>query len=156
MSFICDLLCNVIEELGSDNIFSVVMDGVCKGVFPLIRGKYPHIQCFTCPTHGLDGFIKNICVSKQEIQIQRNEMGGVGVQYVSWDEDFFDFYTYLLRLLRAKTQTWSKRTSIKHPFLVMITSLRCWNTLNNKISKECVQRERKRQRVTHFFLKKKS
>ena len=65
-----------------------------------------------------------------------------------------DFYSYLLRLLRAKTQTWSKRTSMKHLFLVMITSLRCWNTLNNKISKECVQRERKRQRDTHCFLKK--
>ncbi len=37
----------------------------------------------------------------------------------------------------------------------MITSLRCWNTLNNKISKECVQRERKRQRGTHFFFEKK-
>jgi hypothetical protein len=36
----------------------------------------------------------------------------------------------------------------------MITSLRCWNTLNNKISKECVQRERKRQRGAYFFLKK--
>jgi hypothetical protein len=90
MSFICDLLCNVIEQLGSDNIFSVVMGGVCKGVFPLIRGKYPHIQCFTFPTHDLDGFIKNIFDSKQEIQMQRNEMGGVGVQHVSWDEDFFE------------------------------------------------------------------
>ncbi len=38
-------------------------------------------------------------------------------------------------------------------FLVMITSLRWWNTLNNKISKECVQRERKRQRDTPFFKK---
>jgi hypothetical protein len=46
--------------------------------------------CFTCPAHGLDGFIKNICGSKQEIQMQRNEMGGVGVQHVSWDEDFFE------------------------------------------------------------------
>jgi hypothetical protein len=90
MSFICDLLCNVIEQLGSSNIFSVVMDGACKGAFPLIRGKYPHIQCFTCPAHGLDGFIKNICGSKEEIQMQRNEMGGVGVQHVAWDEDFFE------------------------------------------------------------------
>ena len=81
MSFICDLLCNVIEQLGPSNIFSVVMDGACKGAFPLIRGKYPHIQCFTCPAHGLDGFIKNICGSKEEIQMQRNEMGGVGVQH---------------------------------------------------------------------------
>ncbi len=49
MSFICGLLCKVIDELGSENIFSVVMDGACKGAFPLIRAKYPHVQCFTCP-----------------------------------------------------------------------------------------------------------
>ena len=85
MSFICDLLCNVIEKLGPANIFSVVMDGTCKGAFPLIRDKYPHVQCFTCPTHGLDGYIKNICFSKEEIQMQRDELGGVGVQHVTWD-----------------------------------------------------------------------
>ena len=34
----------------------------------------------------------------------------------------------------------------------MITSLRWWNTLNHKIPKVCVQRERKRDT---FFLKKK-
>ena len=61
MSFICDLLCNVIEQLGPANIFSVVME-----------------------------YIKNICGSKEEIQMQRNEMGGVGVQHVTWDEDFFE------------------------------------------------------------------
>ena len=89
MSFICDLLCNVIEQWGSANIFSVVMDGTCKGAFPLIRGKYPHMQCFTCPAHGLDGYIKNICVSKEEIQMQRNEMREVDVQLV-WDADLFE------------------------------------------------------------------
>ena len=77
MPFICDLLCKVIDELGPENI-------------PLIRGKYPHVQCFTCPAHALDGYIKNICGSKEEIQMQRNEMGGVGVQHVAWDEDFFE------------------------------------------------------------------
>ena len=90
MSFICDLLYNVIEQLGSVNIFSVVMDGTCKGDFPLIRGKYPHMQCFTCPTHVLDGYIKNICVSKEEIQMQHNEMGGVGVHHVTWDADLLE------------------------------------------------------------------
>ena len=34
MEFICDLLCQVIEDLGPSNIFSVVMDGACKGAFP--------------------------------------------------------------------------------------------------------------------------
>ena len=90
MTFICGLLCKVIDELGSENLFSVVMDGACKGAFPLIRAKYPHVQSFTCPTHALDGYIKNICVSKEEIQMQRNEMGGVGVEHVVWDEDFFE------------------------------------------------------------------
>ena len=55
-----------------------------------ILTKYPHIQCFTCPTHVIDGFIKIICGSKEEIQMQRNEMGGVGVQHVSWDADLFE------------------------------------------------------------------
>ncbi len=81
MPFICGLLCKVIDELRPENIFSVVMDGTCKGAFPLIRAKYPHVQCFTCPTHALDGYIKNIFDSKEEIQMQRNEMGGV-----EWDE----------------------------------------------------------------------
>ena len=40
------------------------------------------------------------------------------------------------------------------PDLVMITRLRWWNTLNNKIPKVCVQRQRKRQIGTHFSLKK--
>ncbi len=44
MEFICDLGSKVIEDLGPTNIFSVVMDGDCKGVFPLIRVKYHHIQ----------------------------------------------------------------------------------------------------------------
>ena len=71
MEFICDLVTKVIEDLGPTNIFSVVMDGTCKGSFPLIRTKYRHIQClitcFTCPAHGIDDYIKNICTSKEEI-----------------------------------------------------------------------------------------
>ena len=51
---------------------------------------YPVFHVFTCPVHGIDGFIRNICVSKEEIQMQHNEMGGVGVQHVTWDEDFFE------------------------------------------------------------------
>ncbi len=87
MEFICG---KVIEDLGPTNIFSVVMNGTCKGDFPLIRVKYRHIQCFTCPTHGIDGCIKNICTSKEEIGIQTNDMTGVGAQHVKWDEDFFE------------------------------------------------------------------
>jgi hypothetical protein len=39
MSFICDLLCQVIDELGPGNIFSVVMDGTCKRAFPLDQNQ---------------------------------------------------------------------------------------------------------------------
>jgi hypothetical protein len=34
-------------------------------------------------------FIKNIFDSQEEIQMEHNEMGGVGVQYVVWEKDFF-------------------------------------------------------------------
>ncbi len=54
MTFICDLLCKVIDELGPGNIFSVVIDGTCKGAFPLIRDKYPHVRCFTCERRHRD------------------------------------------------------------------------------------------------------
>jgi hypothetical protein len=37
----------------------------------------------------------------------------------------------------------------------MITTLQWWNTLNHKIPKVRVQRERKRQIGTHFFCEKK-
>ena len=78
MEFICDLVSKVMEDLGPTNIFSVVMDGSCKGVFPLISAKYRHIQSFTCPAHGIDDYIKNICTSKEEIGMQKNDMTGVG------------------------------------------------------------------------------
>ncbi len=47
----------------------------CLGKRQTMLTKYPHIQCFTCPTHGIDGFIKKIRGNKEEIQMQRNEMG---------------------------------------------------------------------------------
>jgi hypothetical protein len=47
-------------------------------------------MCSVSRVPFLDGYIKSICVSKEEIQMQRNEMGGVGVQHVTWDEDFFE------------------------------------------------------------------
>ena len=40
--------------------------------------------------HAIDGYIKNICTSKEEIGMQKNDMGGVGAQHVKWDEVFFE------------------------------------------------------------------
>ena len=62
----------------------------CLGKRQTMLTKYPHIQCFTCPAHGIDGFTKIICGSKEEIQMQRNEVGEVGVQHVAWDADLFE------------------------------------------------------------------
>ena len=36
------------------------MDGACKAAFKLIERKYPHLFCFICPTHSVDGFIDNV------------------------------------------------------------------------------------------------
>ena len=33
-----------------------------------------HIQCFTCPAHAIDDYIKNICTSKEEIGMKKNDM----------------------------------------------------------------------------------
>ncbi len=94
MSFICDLLCKVIDELGSDNIFSVVMDGTCKEAFPLIRTKYPHMKCFTCVTQVgqlLMGSKKHMCHQRRNSNTtQRNAMGGWCVMKFSFDGGFFE------------------------------------------------------------------
>ena len=78
---------NVVDLCGEGNADA---KHPCLGKGQTMLTKYPHIQCFTCPAHGIDGFTKIICGSKEEIQMQRNEMGGVGVQHVTWDEDFFE------------------------------------------------------------------
>ena len=63
---------NAVDLCGEGNV-DVKIPCLSKG--QTILTKYPHIQCFTCPTHGIDGFIKKIRVNKEEIQMQRNEMG---------------------------------------------------------------------------------
>ena len=78
---------NDVDLCGEDNPES---NHPCLGKGQTMLTKYPHIQCFPCPTHGIYGFIQNICGSKEQIQMQRNEMGGVGVQHVVWDTDFLE------------------------------------------------------------------
>ena len=64
-------------------------------------------------------------------------------------------YTCLLKSTLEDMQTMMWICVEKTVFvLVMITTLRWWNTLNHKIPKVRVQRERKRQIGTHFFSKK--
>jgi hypothetical protein len=48
------------------------------------------MQCFTCPSHGIDNFIKNVCSDKKEIKMQKNEMGNwVQDAPVEWGVGFF-------------------------------------------------------------------
>jgi hypothetical protein len=89
MPYIFSIIERVIEEVGPENVFAVVMDGACKGAFPLIREKYSWIQCFVCPSHGIDGFLKNVCSDKEDIRMQANAMGGIGASETEWDEPFF-------------------------------------------------------------------
>ena len=64
------------------NVVAVCMDGACKASFPLIQAVYPHVQCFICPTHSLDNFLKNVGSSNEKITIK--EQG----EY-NWGEDVF-------------------------------------------------------------------
>ena len=92
---------NAVDLCGEDNTDTKHQ---CLDKGQTMLTKYPHIQCFTCPTHGIYGFIQTICVSKEEIQMQRNEMGGVGVQHVAWDEDFLEkAFAQALQCIQAVT-----------------------------------------------------
>ena len=78
---------NAVDLCGEDNADA---KRPCLGKRQTMLTKYPHIQCFTCPAHVIDGFTKIICCSEEEIQMQHNEMGGVGVQHVTWDTDLLE------------------------------------------------------------------
>jgi hypothetical protein len=56
-------------------VFVVCMDGSYKGVFVLFQKECPSVQCFVCPDHGMDGFLKNVGSSEESIRIQDNVMG---------------------------------------------------------------------------------
>ena len=55
---------NAVDLCGEDNADAKRQ---CLGKGQTVLTKYPHIQCFTCPTHGIDRFITNICDNKEEI-----------------------------------------------------------------------------------------
>jgi hypothetical protein len=59
MSFIANSMVTEIHTLDQENVFSCTMDGACKGDFPIIQEQLPWVQCFVCPSHTIDGFIKN-------------------------------------------------------------------------------------------------
>jgi hypothetical protein len=93
MSFIRDLLCNAIEQLGSANIFSVVMDGTWKLVEKLV-----HSHTNLVLRESLDDSLHHLVPWDIELII---------------DDPVDEF----------EEEPESQRTCIKHFFLVLLTSL---------------------------------
>ena len=90
MEFIADLVVKHINEVGGGKIVAVCMDGACKGAFKYIIEKCPWVQCFVCPSHGVDNFIKNMCSSTDSINMQANPVTGEPVSSQPWGHDFFE------------------------------------------------------------------
>ncbi|KAK7300483.1 hypothetical protein RJT34_11327 [Clitoria ternatea] len=61
--FIANLMKEVIDEIGDQNMVQIIMDNVanCKGVGQIIEGIYPHIYWTPCVVHTLNLALKNIC-----------------------------------------------------------------------------------------------
>ena len=89
MPIITDFVMKEIKALGQEHVFSCTMDGACKGAFPMIKHAMPWVQCFSCPSHGLDKFIQNALSDSATIRMQANAMSNVEFTTISWDETLF-------------------------------------------------------------------
>ena len=69
MEFIAALILHHIKEIGEGSVFAVCMDGVCKGAFVLTQKVCPWVQCFVCPDHVIDNFLKNVGTSVESIKM---------------------------------------------------------------------------------------
>ena len=65
------------------------MDDDFKGDFPIIQAHLPWEQCFVCPSHPIDGFIKNALSDTVTIRIQDNAMSHVEFATIPWGETMF-------------------------------------------------------------------
>ena len=72
MEFITALILHRIKEIGEGRVFSVCVDGSCKGAFVLIQKVCPWVQCFVCLTHVIHNFLKNEGTSAESIKMQAN------------------------------------------------------------------------------------
>ena len=73
MQFIADFVIKHIKKLGRHRVVAVCMDGACEGAFAIIEAEFPEIVCFICPTHSIDGYIKNVVSSQDEIKVRGRE-----------------------------------------------------------------------------------
>jgi hypothetical protein len=89
MPFIANSMVAEMRTLGQENVFSCTMDGACKGAFPIIQAQLPWVQCFVCPSHTIDGFIKNALSDTTTLRIQANAMSHVEFATIAWGETMF-------------------------------------------------------------------
>jgi hypothetical protein len=89
MPFIADFVMKEIKALVQEHVFSCTMDGACKGAFPMIKHAMPWVQCFSCPSHGLDKFIQNALSDSATIRMQANAMSNVEFTTIAWGETLF-------------------------------------------------------------------
>jgi hypothetical protein len=80
MTFIADF---VMKEI------SYTMDGVEKGVFPMIKHAMPWAQCFSCPSYGFDKFIQNALSDSTTIRMEADDMRNVEFTTIAWVETLF-------------------------------------------------------------------
>ncbi|XP_056172637.1 uncharacterized protein LOC115674195 [Syzygium oleosum] len=66
MHFIFNLLKEVINEIGHENVVQVITDNAsnCKGAGQLIEQEFPSIVWTPCVVHSLNLALKNICAAK--------------------------------------------------------------------------------------------
>lgn len=64
--FISDLMKEVINEVGHQNVVQIVTDNAanCKAAGELIESMFPHIYWTPCVVHTLNLALKNICAAK--------------------------------------------------------------------------------------------
>ncbi|KAL9689719.1 hypothetical protein QQ045_010108 [Rhodiola kirilowii] len=64
--FIANLLREVIDEVGHQNVVQVITDNAsnCKGAGEIIERIYPHIYWTPCVVHTLNLALKNICAAR--------------------------------------------------------------------------------------------
>ncbi len=55
----------------------------------MIKHAMPWVQCFWCPSHGLDKFIQNALSDSATIRMQANAMSNVEFTTIAWGETLF-------------------------------------------------------------------
>ncbi len=72
----------------------------------MIKHTMSWVQCFSCPSHGIDKFIQNALSDSATIRMQDNSMSNVEFTTITWDETLFKntFETSWQYLSRSCTQ----------------------------------------------------